>query len=83
MQLSSFECAFDEAGLPVVAETLGTVCSLVAVRFDGDERRGLEGEIVLDGARHRVNLLDVVVTDDGHDAARLLAAFRRWWVPPG
>ena len=82
-RLSSFECAFDEAGLPVAAAALEMACSLVAVRFDGDERRGLEGEIVLDGALHRMSLLDVVFTDDGHDAARLLAAFRRWWVPPG
>ena len=82
-QLSSFECAFDEVRLPVAAAALGMACSLVAVRFNGDERRGLEGEIVLDGALHRMSLLDVVVTDDGHDAARLLAAFRRWWVPPG
>ena len=83
--MPSFECAFDEAGLPVAAAALEMACSLVAVglRLDGDERRGLEGEIVLEGARHRMNLLDVVVTDDGHDAARLLAAFRRWWVPPG
>ena len=64
-QVSSFERAFDEAGLSVAAAALGMACSLVAVglRLDGDERRGLEGEIVLEGARHRMNLLDVVVTD--------------------
>ena len=71
---SSFERAFDEAGLPVAAKALGMASSLVAVRFDGDERRGLQGEIVLDGARHRMNLFDVKVTDGKHDAARLLAA---------
>lgn len=44
-RLSSFECAFDEAGPPVAAEALGMACWLVAVRFDGGQRRGLEGEI--------------------------------------
>jgi hypothetical protein len=80
-QLGAFECVFAEAGLPVAAEVVGMACSLDRVVFDGDERRGLIAVVTLDGRRQRLSLLDVVITDDSHEAARLLAAFRRWWVP--
>jgi hypothetical protein len=80
-QLGSFECVFGESGLPVAAEVLGMPCTLLAVEFDGDERTGLVAVVVLDGQRRRVGLLDIVITEDSHAAARLLAAFRRWWVP--
>lgn len=81
-QLSAFECAFAEVGLPVSAEALGMECSLDEVEFDGDERRGLVAVITLADRRQRLSLLDIVIADESHDAARLLAAFRRWWVPP-
>ncbi len=80
-QLGAFECVCAEAGLPAVAEAVGLACSLDDVEFDGDERRGLVAIITLDGRRQRLSLLDIVITDEAHDAARLLAAFRRWWVP--
>jgi hypothetical protein len=80
-QLGAFECAFAETGLPVAAVAVGIVCSLDKVEFDGDERRGLVAAITLDGRRQRLSLLDVVITDESHAAARLLAAFRRRWVP--
>ena len=72
---------FAEAGLPVDAEAVGMPCSLDVVEFDGHERRGLVAVVTLAGRRQRLSLLDVVITDESHDAARLLAAFRRWWVP--
>ena len=81
--LGSFECVFAETDLPVVAEALGMPCTLIDVLFDGDERRGLVGVIDLDGRQHRIGLLDVVVSDTASEAARLMAAFRRWWVPSG
>lgn len=80
-QLGAFECAFAEAGLPVGAEAVGLVCTLDEVTFDGDERRGLVAVVTLDGRRQRLSLLDVAITDESHEAARLLAAFLRWWVP--
>lgn len=80
-QLSAFECAFAEAGLPVSAVVVGMTCGLDEVEFGGDERRGLVGVVNLDGRRERVSLVDVSITDESHEAARLLAAFRRWWVP--
>ncbi len=82
-QLGAFECAFAESGLPVGAEVLGLACSLDAVDYDGDERRGLVANVTIDGRRRRVGLIEVQVTDQGHEAARLMAAFERWWVPAG
>ena len=81
-QLGSFEYAFAEAGLPVAAVAVGMDCSLDGVEFDGDERRGLVAVITINGRRQRLSLLDVVIADESHQAARLLAALRRWWVPP-
>lgn len=80
-QLGAFECVFAETGLRVAAETVGLACVLDGVEFDGDERRGLVAVITLDGRQQRLSLLDLVITDEPHEAARLLAAFRRWWVP--
>jgi hypothetical protein len=82
-QLSSFECVFAETDLPVAAEALGMPCTLVEVVSDGDERRGLVGVVDLDNRRHRIGLVDVTITDTASEAARLMAAFRRWWVPSG
>lgn len=82
-QLGSFECVIADSDLPVAAEALGMECTLVEVVVDDDERRGLVGVIDLDGRRHRLSLLDVTITDVASEAAQLLAAFRRWWVPPG
>lgn len=80
-QLSSFECAFAEAELPVRARALGT---LTGVGFDGDVRRGLEADLMIDGRVERVGILSVeVARDDRPEFARLLTAFRRWWVPAG
>lgn len=56
-------------------------CTPDEVEFDGDERRGLVGVITLDGRQQRLSLLDVTITDHAHEAAQLLAAFRRWGVP--
>jgi hypothetical protein len=68
-------------GFPVAAEVVGIACRLDRVEFDGDDRRGLVAVVTLEGRRQLLSLLDVVITDRSHDAARLLAAFRRWWVP--
>ena len=80
-QLGSFECVFGEADLPVAAETLGLVCTLLEVVYPGDDRRGLRARLQLDGRTVETGLLDVSITDQGSEAARILAAFRRWWVP--
>jgi hypothetical protein len=82
-QLGAFECAFAESGLPAAAEVIELPCSLDSVEFNGDERRGLIANVTIDGRPQRIGLLDVRVTDLAHDAARLIAAFERWWVPAG
>jgi len=82
-QLGAFECVFAESGLPVDAEVLGLACSLDSVEYDGDERRGLVANVSIAGQKRRVGLVEVRVTDQGHEAARLMAAFERWWVPDG
>ena len=82
-QLGAFECAFAESGLPVAAEVIGLTGSLDAVEFSGDARRGLVAEVTIAGRRRRIGLVEVRVTNPSHEAARLLAAFARWWVPAG
>ncbi len=82
-QLGAFECAFEDCGLPAAAEVIGRACSLEAVEFTGDERRGLVANVMIDGSSRVVGLVEVEVTDHSHGAARLMAAFKRWWVPAG
>lgn len=72
-----------EAGLPVGAELIGRACSLESVEYTGDERQGLVANVMIDGSSRVVGLMEVEVTDRSHDAARLVAAFKRWWVPAG
>jgi hypothetical protein len=82
-QLTAFECAFENCGLPAGAEVLGRACTPESVEFTGDERRGLVAKVTIDGSPRQLGLVDVEVADRGHDAARLVAAFKRWWVPAG
>jgi hypothetical protein len=69
-QLSSFECGFEDVDFPVPATALGKALVWTGVRFDGDERRGLEACMRVDGRVYRISLLDIEATDDTHDAAR-------------
>jgi hypothetical protein len=56
--------------------------TMTRVWFDGDERHGLEADLLIDDRQHRVRLVDVTITDDASEAAaKLMAAFRRWWLP--
>jgi hypothetical protein len=80
-QLGAFECAFSEADFPVAALAIGLLVTMTGVWFAGDERRGLEADVLVEGQAHRIRLLDVQIPEGSHDVARLLAAFRRWWVP--
>lgn len=82
-QLGAFECAFAETDLPVAATVIGRACTLRSVEFTGDERRGLIANVTIDGSSRKVGLVEVEVADRGHDAAKLMAAFERWWVPAG
>lgn len=79
-KLSSFECAFDESGLPAAAVAFGMAVALMKV-FSGGERVGLEADVLVEGRTRRIRLLDIEITESDHDAVRVLAAFRRMWVP--
>jgi hypothetical protein len=80
-QLSAFRQAFEENGrFPVPVSVVGTVVDMIAVDYEGDERRGLVAVCRRDGRRHPVSLLDVAPAGPLPLAtARLLAAYRRWW----
>lgn len=80
-QLGAFECAFSEAEFPVAALAIGVPVTMTGLWFAGDERRGLEADVLVDGQARRIRLLDVQILDESHDVARLFAAFQRWWVP--
>ena len=40
-----------------------------------------KADLLVDGQANRVRLLDVEITDTSHEAAHVMEAFRRWWVP--
>ncbi len=81
-QLWSFRQAFEDDGrFPFPATVVGAALDVMAVDYEGDERRGL---LALcrreEGETHRVPLLDVVPAGPlSLTTARLVAAYRRWW----
>lgn len=81
-QLTSFECAFQDADFPISGRALGRAVAILAVEFDGDPRRGLRARLCVDGHLHMLDLLDVAVANEPSGTARLVAAYRRWWVCP-
>jgi hypothetical protein len=80
-QLTAFETAFDEATFPISGRLLGRPVVVTSVGFDGDERRGLRAVVSSDGLLQQLDLLDIAVDDVPRDTARLVATYRRWWVP--
>ena len=79
-QLTSFECAFQEADFPIAGRALGRPVTVLSVVFDGNPRKGLRALLRVDGQAHELDLIDVAVSDDPRGTARLVAAYRRWWV---
>ena len=79
-QLSSFRQVFeDEARFPFHGRVVGAEVDVVAVDFDGDERRGLTAVCRRGGAEHTVALLDVDPIGPLTPETRLLLdAYRRW-----
>jgi hypothetical protein len=76
-QLSSFERAFEELdGLPD-AMVIGEVVEVLHIWYDGDERRGLIARCRRNGQEYPLSLLDLAFPGDS-EAARLVAAYRRW-----
>ena len=77
--LTALETGIAEAlTSPTPANVVGTPVSLVAVEYSGDPRRGLVAVVRRDdGAKHRVSLVDVAVSEEAEVYAPL-EAFRRW-----
>lgn len=72
--LQSFD---DDVRYPFSATLAGIPVVVTGVDFDGDERRGLVAVIERSGRTDRISLLDVK-PEEAHDAALLLAAYKRW-----
>lgn len=81
-QLWAFRQFFeDEDTFPCPGQLVGTAVDVVAIDYDGDERRGLVAVRRRDGASHRVSLRDIAAGAVTLRTAVLLAAYRRWWGP--
>lgn len=76
-QLSGFECAFDELDELPDATVVGEAVRVEHVWFDGDERRGLLADCRRNAQEYTIALLDLTFPEDS-EAARLVAAYRRW-----
>ena len=76
-QLSSFECAFEELDVLPDASVVGEVVEVLHIWYDGDERRGLIARCRRNGQEYPLSLLDLAFPGDS-EAARLVAAYRRW-----
>ena len=78
-QLWAFRQAFeDEVELPADGFVIGEPVSVIAVDYDGNERRGLTARCRReDGSEHVVAASDVVFPNTSA-GARLIATYRRW-----
>jgi hypothetical protein len=82
-QLTAFEASFEEVVFPIGARVLGRAVMITPVVFEGDEHRGLRAVVAAEGVVQRMDLLDIEFDTSPEVTARLIAAYRRWWVPPG
>ena len=62
------------------AKAIGETVEFVKIDFDGDERRGLTATVRRRGRTWKVGLLDVAFPKEA-EAARYLAAYRKWQGP--
>ena len=78
-QLWAFRQAFeDDAALPADGFVIGEPVSVIAVDYDGNERRGLTARCSReDGSEYVVAVYDVVLPQTSA-GARYIAAYRRW-----
>lgn len=78
-QLSAFHQVFeDHVTLPPDGFVIGEPVSVIAVKYDGNERRGLTAKCRReDGAEYEMALSEVVLPF-ASTGARYIAAYRRW-----
>jgi hypothetical protein len=66
-----------DAALLPDAMVIGEVVEVLHIWYDGDERRGLIARCRRNGQEYPLSLLDLAFPGDS-EAARLVAAYRRW-----
>jgi len=69
----------DHLTFPLAATVLGIPVLVIAVDFDGDERRGLTATVTRDDHTSTMSILDLELNDHETDAKRLPAAYRHWF----
>ncbi len=78
-QLWAFRQAFkDDAALPADGFVIGEPVSVVAVDYDGNERRGLTANIRREDGSEYVISVSEIVLPPASAGARYIAAYRRW-----
>jgi hypothetical protein len=79
-QLWSFRQVFEDRGrFPFRGQVVGADVQVLAVDYDGDERRGLVAVCRREGKRYEVSLLDVTPLGPlASDTRELVDAYRRW-----
>lgn len=61
---------------PTLGEERITRRFVAVVGFSGDERRGLEADVLVEGQAHRLRLRDARIVDGSRDIARLLNEYK-------
>ena len=78
-QLWAFRQAFeDDVTLPADGFVIGEPVSVIAVDYDGNERRGLTANCRREGGSEYVIAVSEVVLPQASAGARYIAAYRRW-----
>lgn len=78
-QLWAFRQVFeDEITLPANGFVIGEPVSVIAIDYDGNERRGLTAKCRREDGSEHVVAASEVVFPDGSNAARHIAAYRKW-----
>jgi hypothetical protein len=78
-QLWAFRQVLDDSiSLPADGFVIGEPVLLIAVDYDGNERRGLTVLCRCDGGTEHVAALSDVVFPRASEGARYIAAYRRW-----
>jgi len=78
-QLWAFRQAFeDDVALPADGFVIGEPVSVIAVDYDGNERRGLTANCRREDGSEYVIAVSEVVLPQASAGARYIAAYRRW-----
>jgi len=73
--LQAFE---DRVQFPAAASVVGINVKVIAIDFDGNERRGLTAAVTRDGQTSALSILDLEVPEGETELKQLIAAYRHW-----